>query len=188
MAKTGLKSKKTIVRDKIGADGKIHAIAYARVWDDDLEQDPEAQFKILREWAEENNAILEAEIADRSDGQDWNAPGIKRIKELMEKNESISTIVVIDIGRLCRTVHYHHQFIFELCEDRYHIVTPTSSYDDCAKIECICIDVVKIASYECEYELYKNLGIKTILGQCTFRDFVNVSKNYWESKRCQKKD
>lgn len=155
-----------------GSDGRIHVIAYARVWDDDLEQDPQAQLGLIRQWAVQNNAVIEKEFWERSDGTDPKTDVMLKMLGYVKTFEDIVYVVVVEPGRLCRNydcISDLSDFPIYGCE-LLALVYPTRNKHPS---DNRCLFAISVINSEKEYQLYKRFGVRTVLGQMTFADYLS---------------
>lgn len=153
----------------------MHVVAYARVWEDDLEQDPEAQFKLIREWAEKNNVIIEQEFADRSDGTDPNAENLQKMTGYVCEHKEVSRVVIVEPGRLCRAFTNLSMFTYNIKKMGCNIMMLIFPHHIESNAEYYFNFILGVVQSDKEYTIYKLYGAKPVLGQITFADYLEIS-------------
>lgn len=167
-------------RKILGKDGKRHAVAYARVWEDDLEKDPEAQFKLIREWASKNDIVIDKEFSERSDGTELSTPVKDEMARYISCNMGITKLLVVEIGRLCRNYGEYHRMCDLLTDDEVSIISISKPMIN-AGMALFLLDM-DVLQAELEYRCYKEHGAKTILGQITFDQYVKTMDEHMNQR------
>lgn len=169
-------------RKILGKDGKRHAVAYARVWEDDLEKDPEAQFKLIREWASKNDIVIDKEFSDRSDGRNKDVKGLTQMFGYLIENEDANIIAVVEPGRFCRDFNNlsDYKTPFDRLGMNFFMLTHKNIDPKNALSNLLFQSEIHYA--ELRYLFYVEYGVKPILGEISFKDYLNTVNEYYEGR------
>ncbi len=83
---------------------KSYAVAYASVYTDDHDQNPESQLVLIRAWAKVRNIEILHEYQDKATGTNDDREGLDAAYGFCKRNPQIAHLIVLDADRLSRNM------------------------------------------------------------------------------------